>query len=112
MEVNRPDRSAHRRQGKNDTLDAEAAARVVLAGTATSVPEAGERHVGMIRSLPLVRRIAQKARSQAANQLRALLVIRAWKGKESHDANRSVSASHPRRAAHRSRRPAPRRQST
>lgn len=74
VEVNRPDRSARRRQGKTDTLDAEAAARAVLAGTATSVPKAGEGHVEMIRSLQLVRRSAQKARSQTTNQLRALLV--------------------------------------
>ncbi len=74
VEVNRPDRSARRRQGKSDPLDAEAAARAVLAGTATSTPKAGEGHVDMIRSLQLTRRSAQKARSQAANQLRALLV--------------------------------------
>jgi len=74
VEVNRPDRSARRRQGKSDPLDAEAAARAALAGTATSTPKAGEGHVEMIRSLQLTRRSAQKARSQAANQLRALLV--------------------------------------
>jgi transposase len=74
VEVNRPDRGARHRQGKNDPLDAEAAARAVLAGTATAQPKAGEGVVEMIRSLQLVRRSAQKARSQAANQLRALLV--------------------------------------
>jgi transposase len=74
VEVNRPDRSARRRQGKSDPLDAETAARAVLAGTAASTPKAGQGHVEMIRSLQLTRRSAQKARSQAANQLRALLV--------------------------------------
>lgn len=74
VEVNRPDRSTRHRQGKNDPLDAEAAARAVLAGTATAQPKAGEGVVEMIRSLQVVRRSAQKARSQAANQLRALLV--------------------------------------
>jgi transposase len=74
LEVNRPDRGARRRHGKSDPLDAEAAARAVLACTATSTPKAGEGHVEMIRSLQLTRRSAQKARSQAANQLRALLV--------------------------------------
>jgi transposase len=74
VEVNRPDRSVRHRQGKTDPLDAEAAARAVLAGTATAHPKAGEGVVEMIRSLQLVRRSAQKARSQAANQLRALLV--------------------------------------
>ncbi len=33
VEVNRPDRGARHRQGKNDPLDAEAAARAALAGT-------------------------------------------------------------------------------
>jgi transposase len=46
----------------------------VLAGTATAEPKAGEGVVEMIRSLQVVRRSAQKARSQAANQIRALLV--------------------------------------
>jgi hypothetical protein len=31
-EVNRPDRATRRRRGKSDPLDAEAAARAVLAG--------------------------------------------------------------------------------
>jgi transposase len=74
VEINRPDRGTRHRQGKNDPLDAEAAARAVLAGTATAQPKAGEGVVEMIRSLRVVRRSAQKARSQAANQLRALLV--------------------------------------
>jgi len=46
----------------------------VLAGTATAQPKAGEGAVEMIRSLQVARRSAQKARSQAANQIRALLV--------------------------------------
>jgi transposase len=74
VEVNRPDRAARHRQGKDDPLDAEAAARAVLAGTATAQPKAGEGSVEMIRSLQVARRSAQKARSQAANQIRALLV--------------------------------------
>lgn len=74
VEVNRPDRSTRRRSGKTDPLDAEAAARAVLAGTSTSTPKSGDGHVEMIRSLHLVRRSAQKARRQAANQLHALLV--------------------------------------
>jgi transposase len=74
IEVNRPDRSARRRHGKSDPLDAEAAARAVLAGTANAEPKAGEGQVEMIRSLQVARRSAQKARTQTANQLRALLV--------------------------------------
>ena len=33
LEVDRPDRKTRRRRGKSDTIDAEAAARAVLAGT-------------------------------------------------------------------------------
>ena len=57
-----------------DPIDAEAAARAVLTGTTTSIPKAGDGHVEMIRSLHLVRRSAQKARRQTANQLHALVV--------------------------------------
>src|SRR4029453_13131400 len=38
-EVNRPDRARRRRKGKNDPVDAEAAARAVLAGDALAVPK-------------------------------------------------------------------------
>ena len=74
IEVNRPDRSARRRQGKSDTLDAEAAARAVLAGTATAQPKAADGNVELIRTLMVTRRSAMKARTQTVNQLGALLV--------------------------------------
>ena len=74
VEVDRPDRAARRRQGKADDLDAHAAARAVQAGTATGTPKAADGQVEMIRSLRLARRSAVKARTQAANQLNALLV--------------------------------------
>jgi transposase len=41
IEVDRPDRRTRRRRGKSDSVDAEAAARAVLAGTATAQPKAG-----------------------------------------------------------------------
>ncbi len=74
VEVDRPDRAARRRQGKADDLDAHAAARAVQAGTATTTPKAADGQVEVIRSLRLARRSAVKARTQAANQLNALLV--------------------------------------
>ena len=74
LEVNRPDRSARRRRGKSDSVDAEAAARAVQAGDASAVPKAGDGAVEMIRALRVARTSAVKARSQAANALRALLV--------------------------------------
>jgi transposase len=77
IEVDRPDRSARaarRRQGKADDLDAYVAAQAVQAGTATATPKTADGTVEMIRSLRLARRSAVKARTQAANQLKALLV--------------------------------------
>ncbi len=77
IEVERPhrhDRQARRRRGKSDPLDAEAAARAVQAGTGSGQPKAGDGQVEMIRTLRLTRRSAMKARTQAANQLHALVV--------------------------------------
>ena len=74
VEVNRPDRQARRRRGKSDPLDAEAAARAVQAGQATVAPKAGTGHVEMIRSLRVARATAIRARTQAINALKALLV--------------------------------------
>ena len=42
IEVNQPDRHRRRRRGKSDRIDAEMAARAVLAGDATAVPKAGD----------------------------------------------------------------------
>jgi transposase len=75
VEVNRPDRQARRRRrGKSDPLDAEAAARAVQAGQATVAPKAGTGQVEMIRSLRVARQTAIRARTQAINALKALLV--------------------------------------
>jgi transposase len=74
LEINRPDRSARRRRGKSDPLDAEAAARAVQARRATIIPKAGDQVVEMVRCLRVARATAVKARTQAANALRALLV--------------------------------------
>jgi transposase len=77
VEVERPKRGRHRRRGKSDPLDAEAAARAVQAGTATAQPKAGTGPVEMIRALQAARRSAVKARTQAANQLHAPDALRA-----------------------------------
>jgi transposase len=73
VEVNRPNRQHRRRFGKHDTADAEAAARAVQANVATGEPKAADGIVQMMRALRVARRSALKARTQAANQLRALL---------------------------------------
>lgn len=55
-------------------MDAYAAAQAVLAGRATTVPKTNDGPVCAIRALRLARCSAIKARTQAINQLRALLV--------------------------------------
>ena len=74
FEVERPKRRHLRRRGKSDSRDAEAAARAVLAGETAGVPKSGDGRVEMVRVLRTARRSAVKARSQAANQLRGVLV--------------------------------------
>ena len=74
VEVERPKRRHLRRRGKSDPIDAEAAARTVLAGEATGVPKSGDGRVEMIRTLRSARCSAVKARTQAANLLQAMLV--------------------------------------
>jgi transposase len=74
VEVNRPDRATRRRRGKSDPIDAEMAARLVLAGGATGTPKAGDGPVEMLRMLKLAKDSAVRARTQALNQINALLV--------------------------------------
>lgn len=73
VEVDRPNRQRRRRHGKSDPVDAEAAARAALNGDATAVPKARDGLVEAIRALRVARRSAIKARTQAANQLYALV---------------------------------------
>src|ERR1017187_9523222 len=88
LEVNRPDRAKRRLQGKSDPTDAENAARSVLSGSATAVPKAQSGAAEAMRTVSVARRSAVKAKTQAINQLRALLVNapqdireRLWKAK-------------------------------
>ncbi len=74
IEVNRPDRSTRRRLGKSDAVDAEMAARAVLAGVAKDCPKSGQDNVEMIRMLKIVKDSAIKARTQTINQMKALIV--------------------------------------
>jgi transposase len=74
LEVNRPDRSARRRQGTSDRLDSEQAARAVLAGTATAIPKFKSGSVEVIRVLRVTRSTAVKAKTQAMNALQSILV--------------------------------------
>ncbi|MDQ3359336.1 MAG: IS110 family transposase [Actinomycetota bacterium] len=74
MEVDRPNRQTRAAVGKSDPLDAHAAARAALAGTACGVPKTRDGAVEAIRALRVARRGAVKARTQATNQLKALLL--------------------------------------
>jgi len=74
VEVNYCDRRRRRTRGKNDTLDAESAARSALAGTATAVPKSADGAAEMVRQLKIARDTAVKARSAALIALKTLLV--------------------------------------
>lgn len=74
VEVDRPDRKARRRHGKSDPIDAYAAATAVTSGRATGTPKTRGGIVEAIRALRVPHRSAVKARTQALNQARQLLV--------------------------------------
>ncbi|MBW1639730.1 IS110 family transposase [Microbacterium resistens] len=74
VEVSRPDRRLRRLNGKSDTLDAENAARAVLAGFATAVPKSADGAVEMIRQLKVAHDTAVKDRTSAMVTLKAMLV--------------------------------------
>jgi transposase len=69
IEVDRPNRKARRSRGKSDPVDAEAAARAVLAGTATGTPKTRTGPVEALRVLRNTRSSAVKARTAALNAL-------------------------------------------
>ena len=73
-EVNRGDRSLRRAAGKSDTLDAEAAARSVLAGQSTATPKTADGAVEMMRQLKIARDTAVKARTTAMITLKPIVV--------------------------------------
>ncbi|MPV38960.1 IS110 family RNA-guided transposase, partial [Georgenia subflava] len=74
VEVDRPDRKTRRLRGKSDPIDAYAAATAVASGRATGTPKTRDGIVEAIRALRVPRRSAIKARTQAINQARQLLV--------------------------------------
>lgn len=74
VEVGRPNRQVRRRFGKTDVVDAIAAARAVQAGDATATPKTHDGPVEALRALKVVQRSASKARTQALNQLHALVL--------------------------------------
>jgi transposase len=74
VEVNRPDRSTRRRLARDDTINAEAAARSFIAGKATVIPKAADDLVEMIRMRKVAKDSATDNRTAALNQLHAIVV--------------------------------------
>ena len=74
IEVDRPNRQRRRRRGKSDPTDAENAARAVLAGDATGTPKDSNGRVEAVRMLQMTRRSAVKAKTQAANQIKDIVL--------------------------------------
>nr|WP_280270426.1 transposase [Nocardia wallacei] len=74
LEVNRPDKANRRRRGKTDVIDAEAAARAVLSGRASAIAKTGDGAAEILRMLKTAKDSAIKSRSQAINQLKAIIV--------------------------------------
>ncbi|MEU1144615.1 IS110 family transposase [Streptomyces sp. NPDC005863] len=74
FDVNRMDRADRRRRGKSDPLDAQNAARAVLSGRARARAKAGDGPVQIARMYKLAKASAVKARTQAINQLKSVLV--------------------------------------
>ena len=94
FEINRPDRSMPRFRGKSDPTDAESAARTVLSGNVCAIPKLHSGAAEAMRIVSVARRSAVKARTQAINQIRALLIsapdnIRSklWKSKPAECVN-------------------------
>ncbi len=74
LEVSRPNRQVRRRHGKTDVVDAIAAARAVLSGEANATPKTHDGPVEALRLLKTLQRSGNKARTQAINQLRAVVL--------------------------------------
>ena len=74
VEVNRGDRRTRRAAGKSDPVDAEVAARSVLAGQSTAIPKTADGAVEMMRQLKVARDSAVKARTTAMNTLKPIVV--------------------------------------
>jgi transposase len=71
VEVNQPDKAGRRRRGKTDGIDAEAAARAVLAGRATALAKTSNGPVEMVRMFRLARhRRSSRAPRQSTSSRR------------------------------------------
>jgi transposase len=73
IEVNRPERLDRYLDGKDDFIDAEAAARAVLSGRASAIPKSGDGPVEAIRSLETAHESAAHDRVEAINQFKSMM---------------------------------------
>ena len=73
-EVPRPNRKLRRSNGKSDPIDAEAAARAVLARHQLNDPKHGDGPIESIRALRVARAGAVKATTASMNTIRSMLV--------------------------------------
>ncbi|QCB52816.1 IS110 family transposase [Rhodococcus sp. PAMC28707] len=74
VEVPRPNRKLRRNVGKSDPIDAEAAARAVLARNQLSEPKHGDGPIEAIRALRVARSSAVKAATASMNAVRSMIV--------------------------------------
>jgi transposase len=74
VEVNQPHAHTRRRIGKSDPIDAEMAARLLLAGKATVTPKETDGIIESIRMLRVARNSAVKSRTAATVQIRDLII--------------------------------------
>lgn len=74
LEVLRTDRRDRRLRGKSETLDAENAARTVLAGLARAAPKSADGTVEMLRLIKVAKDNAVKSRTMAMVSLKTVLV--------------------------------------
>ena len=75
IDVNQTDRADRRKRGKTDTLDAQAAARAVVSGRATTIAKTGDGMVEAIRVMRTARNSTVNAQVKAVNQLKAILAL-------------------------------------
>jgi transposase len=73
VEVDRPNRQRRRRRGKSDPQDAISAARAAQGGDATGLAKTRDGNVEAMRVLRVARNSARRSRTQALNQMRALI---------------------------------------
>jgi hypothetical protein len=74
VEVNRSTGRPAAGTAKSDTVDATAAAHAVLSARATGTAKTGDGPVEMLRMFHLARASAVKSRTQAINQLKAVII--------------------------------------